>query len=62
MEIENKKKFIVNSIFFVLIFAMVYCRYKIRARLDSTVFNRVFVAFLLKGIINFISVKLRVPR
>lgn len=62
MEIENKKKFIVNSIFFVLIFAMVYVVIKYALGLIAPFLIGFFVAFLLKGIINFISVKLRVPR
>lgn len=62
MTIENKKNFIINFLYFLLILALVYVVIKYALGLIAPFLIGFFVAFLLKGIINFISVKLRVSK
>jgi sporulation integral membrane protein YtvI len=62
MTIETKKNFIINFIYFLLILAIVYIGVKYALGLIAPFLIGFFVAFLLEGIINFISGKLRVSR
>jgi len=62
MTIKNKKNFIINFIYFLLILTIIYIGVKYALGLIAQFLIGFFVASLLKGSINFISAKLRVSR